>query len=129
MRIEREPADHPFGQLVGNVTLAVENVRKRADVYALGALLYAALTGCTPLDACTWDGAAQAHAAGVRAEPLAVPGLPPEVARLCERCLDPVSAARPSAAEAARALRSAVRAPLPATPTAMACSSSLHRRR
>jgi len=78
------------------------------DLYGLGAMLYQALTGGTPLPATTWEALADAYRDGVVIPPLRTPGLPEEVARLCERCLAPDPKDRPGGAEAAQVLRTAV---------------------
>jgi len=84
------------------------------DVYALGLVLYRALTGSLPWDAETTTQMLSAHCY-VPPEPLPrVAGLPAAVARLCERCLDKDPARRPSSADLARELAEAagIRVPL-----------------
>ncbi|HEX2771010.1 MAG TPA: serine/threonine-protein kinase [Micromonosporaceae bacterium] len=83
-------------------------VTPASDVYALGLLLYRSLTGRLPWDAPTTTQMLRAH---LYAEPLPVPpvpGLPAEVAQLCERCLAKDPAARPTSAEVAGTLAAAV---------------------
>ncbi|SCL66281.1 serine/threonine protein kinase [Micromonospora citrea] len=85
------------------------------DVYSLGVLLYEALTGRVPYPADTWEQLSEALA-GEGPPPLAdLPGLPPEVARTCLRCLarDPLE--RPTARQVATILRDQL---LPADPQA-----------
>jgi serine/threonine-protein kinase len=79
-----------------------------SDVYALGLLLYVALTGRQPWPARTVDQLLAAHR---HAQPAPLPpidGLPPAVAELCFRCLAKAPADRPAAHEAARVLAGAV---------------------
>ena len=74
------------------------------DVYALGLVLYRALTGSLPWDAETTTQMLSAHCY-VPPEPLPrVAGLPAAVARLCERCLDKDPARRPTAPAVRRLL-------------------------
>jgi eukaryotic-like serine/threonine-protein kinase len=79
-----------------------------SDVYALGLVLYKALSGDLPWDA---DTTTQMLAAHCYQEPAPLPpvdGLPEEVADLCRRSLAKQPAQRPSAAEFARTLSAAV---------------------
>jgi serine/threonine-protein kinase len=75
-----------------------------SDVYALGALLYEALTGRKAVPVSSWEEAADAHRRGVRPAPPQVPGLPEEVAALCLACLAGEPAARPGMGEVAARL-------------------------
>ncbi|MEV4108637.1 serine/threonine-protein kinase [Nonomuraea sp. NPDC049695] len=75
------------------------------DVYALGVLLYAMLTGHTPYPETTWE---EIEAARRTYPPPRIPGVPHAVASLCQRCLAYRPEARPTAAEIVSALTSAL---------------------
>jgi hypothetical protein len=77
--------------------------RPATDTYALGVLLFEMLTGQPPYPADTWE----ELAATPRDEPppLAVAGLPAEVAALCHRCLAIEPRERPTANQVAWTLR------------------------
>ncbi|WP_045745251.1 serine/threonine-protein kinase [Actinoplanes rectilineatus] len=104
----------PDGSLLGTPAyLAPERlggscVSPATDVYALGLLLYRALTGHMPWSA---ENTAEALRAHLYADPDPVPdlpGLPLGVADLCLRCLAKSPDGRPAAAEIARALGATV---------------------
>jgi eukaryotic-like serine/threonine-protein kinase len=98
------------GRLVGTPAYAApERLRPdpptpASDVYALGALLYEALTGRQPMAAVDWQQAADAHRAGTPPAPPDAPGLPRQIRRLCMACLAPDPAQRPTAEALARDL-------------------------
>ncbi|QYC45666.1 Serine/threonine-protein kinase PknK [Nonomuraea coxensis DSM 45129] len=75
------------------------------DVYALGVLLHAMLTGRTPYPETTWE---EIEAARRTAPPPRVPGVPHAVASLCQRCLAHRPEERPTAAEIVAGLNSAL---------------------
>ncbi|MDG4767595.1 serine/threonine-protein kinase [Solwaraspora sp. WMMD406] len=83
------------------------------DTYSLGVLLYETLTGRVPYPADTWEDLTRALDHDI--PPLAVPGLPAQVAEICLRCLarDPLD--RPTAHQVAVTLRDQL---LPADPQA-----------
>jgi serine/threonine-protein kinase len=75
-----------------------------SDVYALGLVLYKALTGDLPWDADTTTQMLRAHCY-IDPTPLPkIPGLPAAVASLCRRSLSKRPATRPSTGEIARTL-------------------------
>ncbi|MGW4498824.1 protein kinase domain-containing protein [Micromonospora sp. NPDC004336] len=104
--------DHPLAGQTGELLMgtpayfAPERMRPgppnpASDVYALGALLYRALTGRAPLPVRTWEDALEVHAGHPPVPPLRVPGLPADVAELTLACLAPDPAHRPAAAHLA----------------------------
>jgi serine/threonine-protein kinase len=100
-----------------------------SDVYALGLVLYRALTGHPPWDADTTTRMLTAHRYAAP-EPLPrIPGLPAAVADLCERCLAKDPARRPRAEEIAGVLAAAAdaRVPAPAVPPALSPTRTLRR--
>ncbi|HEX8344730.1 MAG TPA: serine/threonine-protein kinase, partial [Actinoplanes sp.] len=104
----------PDGSLLGTPAyLAPERlnggqVSPATDVYALGLVLYRALTGRLPWPAETTTEALRAH---LYADPEPIPtlpGMPAEVADLCLRCLAKQPDDRPGAADLAHAFAAAV---------------------
>ncbi|HEV7710870.1 MAG TPA: protein kinase [Asanoa sp.] len=83
------------------------------DTYSLGVLLHETLTGRVPVPADTWEDLTRALREGTEPAPPEVPGLPPEVADLCLRCLARDPAARPTAHAVAATLRAATAPPPP----------------
>jgi eukaryotic-like serine/threonine-protein kinase len=114
----------PDGSLFGTPAyLAPERldggpVEPATDVYALGVLLYKALAGRLPWPTMNTTQMLRAHRL---AEPAPLPSsvtaeVPPEVVRLCRRCLAKRPQDRPASDEAAQTLAAAVHlvVPLPA---------------
>ncbi|BBH65917.1 hypothetical protein ACTI_26020 [Actinoplanes sp. OR16] len=104
----------PDGSLLGTPAyLAPErlggaSVSPATDVYALGLLLYRALTGRMPWPA---ENTAEALRAHLYSDPEPVPdlpGMPAGVAAMCMRCLAKNPVDRPAAAEVARALAATI---------------------
>ncbi|SCL72286.1 serine/threonine protein kinase [Micromonospora citrea] len=104
--------DHPLVGQTGELLMgtpayfAPERMRPgppnpASDVYALGALLYRALTGRAPLPVRTWEDALEVHAGHPPVPPPQVPGLPADVAELTLACLAVDPARRPTAAQLA----------------------------
>jgi serine/threonine-protein kinase len=122
-----EPADEaPDGCVVGTPAyvsperLAGSPALPAADVYALGLLLYRALTGWLPWDVDSRSAVLRAHLLSEPAPLPPIPGLPIEVAEDCARCLAKDPTYRPSAVELADAwcrLVPAARAAQPTTAT------------
>ncbi|WP_239091049.1 serine/threonine-protein kinase [Asanoa iriomotensis] len=87
--------------------LTLGQVTPASDVYALGLLIYRALTDRLPWEADTTTQMIDAH---VYVEPEPLPpltGIPPEVNAICDRCLAKEPADRPTAAEVAEVLATA----------------------
>ncbi|MFG3436614.1 serine/threonine-protein kinase [Nonomuraea sp. NPDC047897] len=80
-------------------------VHPAADVYALGVLFHQMLTGALPYPETTWEELETARRTAPGPRPASVPH---ELAVLCQRCLDPVPAARPGAGEVAELLARAL---------------------
>jgi serine/threonine-protein kinase len=104
----------PDGSLLGTPAylaperLGGSQVRPATDVYALGLLLYQLLTNRLPWPAENTTEALRAHLYADPAPLPALPGLPPEVADLCLRCLAKNPGDRPAAVQVANRLAAAV---------------------
>jgi hypothetical protein len=88
--------------------LAGREVNAASDVYALGLVLYRALSGTAPWPAETVTQMIEAHQYQEPAPLPPVDGLPEPVADLCRRCLAKDPGERPTAHEVARRLAEAV---------------------
>ncbi|MEV0198528.1 serine/threonine-protein kinase [Nonomuraea sp. NPDC050691] len=86
--------------------LAVAPVHPAVDVYALGVLMFEMFTGAPPYPETTWEELERARRTRPCPRPAGVPG---ELAALCQRCLDPSPARRPTAGDVAVRLVAALR--------------------
>jgi tetratricopeptide (TPR) repeat protein len=89
------PAFMPPEQAIG----AIDQIDKRSDVFGLGGILCAILTGRAPFVADTAESTRQAAARGQVTEAFArldACDADPELVALCERCLAPEKADRPA---------------------------------
>ncbi|HEY3006955.1 MAG TPA: serine/threonine-protein kinase [Micromonosporaceae bacterium] len=118
----------PDGSLLGTPAyLAPERldggpVSAATDVYALGLLLYRALTGHLPWRVATTTQMLRAHRYAEPGPLPSVAGLPDEVGALCGRCLSKSPHDRPTSAEVAAALAEVAGVPLPVSPAGVPVS-------
>jgi tetratricopeptide (TPR) repeat protein/tRNA A-37 threonylcarbamoyl transferase component Bud32 len=103
------PAYMPREQAIG----AVDQIDRRSDVFGLGAILCAILTGQPPYAAATGEAARQmaavAQLGGAFAR-LDASGAEPDLVALCKRCLSPEKADRPRDGEEVAGAVDALRA-------------------
>lgn len=122
---EREPVDEDNNIMGTPAYVAPERldgveVTPAVDTYALGVLLYRALSGNLPWAAESTTDLLDAHQ-WLRPTPLPpLAGLPPRVVQLCYRCLSKNPADRPSSAEVAVTLAKIARVPVAVPPFASA---------
>ncbi|MEV7968055.1 protein kinase [Sphaerisporangium sp. NPDC088356] len=90
--------------------LTCATVHPAVDVYALGVLIFEMLTAALPYPETTWEALETARRTGRPPAPAGVPGLPPEVAELCRRCLAQEPGERPSAQHVAETLTASLSA-------------------
>ncbi|MEV4140355.1 serine/threonine-protein kinase, partial [Dactylosporangium sp. NPDC049742] len=118
------------GQVLGTPSylaperLTDDAIEPASDVYALGVILYKLLAGHLPW---TVDSTTQVLTAHVYLPPAPLPetpGVPPEIADLCQRCLRKDPAERPDAPEVAAALAAAAGLQVvPSTPALLALTA------
>ncbi|MEU0562435.1 protein kinase, partial [Dactylosporangium sp. NPDC006015] len=118
------------GQVLGTPSylaperLTDDAIEPASDVYALGVILYKLLAGHLPWAA---DSTTQVLTAHVYLPPAPLPetpGVPPEIADLCHRCLRKDPAERPDAPEVAAALAAAAGLQVvPSTPALLALTA------
>ncbi|MFC4535969.1 serine/threonine-protein kinase [Sphaerisporangium dianthi] len=112
--VDQRLADFGTPPYVAPERLTGISVHPAVDVYALGVLLFAMLTGAHPYPETTWEALEVACRTGPAPIPQ-VPGLPQEVAALCASCLAQEPADRPTAQYVAETLTASLSASLVAS--------------
>ncbi|MET8157872.1 serine/threonine-protein kinase [Sphaerisporangium sp. NPDC005289] len=107
--VDQRLADFGTPPYVAPERLTSSSVHPAVDVYALGVLMYAMLTGEHPYPETTWEALEAAHRTGPPPVPRA-PGLPQEVADLCASCLAQDPGDRPTAHYVAETLTASLSA-------------------